>query len=127
QSEGVPRRRVGGGGRDAARRREPEPRRALRLHRQAHLAPRRAVPVAGAVRHRSLMSAARAFEPRRIVVVVTRQIGDVLLTTPLIAAAKARWPEASIDVLGMAGTLGVLAGHPAVPRCIDVGAAKSGR
>ena len=40
------------------------------------------------------MSAARAFEPRRIVVVVTRQIGDVLLTTPLIAAAKARWPEA---------------------------------
>jgi heptosyltransferase-3 len=58
------------------------------------------------------------FEPRRIVVVVTRQIGDVLLTTPLIAAAKARWPQAEIDVLGFAGTLAVLAGNPAVSSLI---------
>ena len=58
------------------------------------------------------------FEPRRIVVVVTRQIGDVLLTTPLIAAAKARWPQAEVDVLGFAGTLAVLAGNPAVSSLI---------
>lgn len=73
------------------------------------------------------MSGPGGFEPRRIIVVVTRQIGDVLLTTPLISAAKARWPNAEIDVLGMAGTLDVLAGHPAVSSCIDVGAIRSWR
>ena len=36
----------------------------------------------------------------RILVVCTRQLGDVLLTTPLIRAARERWPEARIDVLG---------------------------
>ena len=73
------------------------------------------------------MSGLGGFEPRRIVVIVTRQIGDVLLTTPLISAAKTRWPNAEIDVLGMAGTLEVLAGHPAVSSCIDVGAIRSWR
>ena len=73
------------------------------------------------------MSRPGGFEPRRIVVVVTRQIGDVLLTTPLISAAKARWPDAAVDVLGMAGTLDVLAGHPAVSSSIDVGAIRSWR
>ena len=43
------------------------------------------------------MSGPGGFEPRRIIVVVTRQIGDVLLTTPLISAAKARWPNAEIE------------------------------
>ena len=65
------------------------------------------------------------FEPRRIVVVVTRQIGDVLLTTPLLNAARARWPAARIDVLGLAGTLDVLAGQPAVSSCIDIGPTRS--
>jgi heptosyltransferase-3 len=48
---------------------------------------------------------------RTILVVVTRQIGDVLLTTPLIRAAKERWPDAAIDVLGFQGTLGMLDGN----------------
>jgi heptosyltransferase-3 len=56
-----------------------------------------------------------------ILVVCTRQIGDVLLTTPLIRAAKARWPAASIDVLGFAGTLGMLRGNPDVHATIEVG------
>ncbi len=56
----------------------------------------------------------------RVIVIVTRQIGDVLLTTPLIDAAKARWPEAQIDVLGFAGTLGMLRGNPAVHEFIEV-------
>ncbi len=51
---------------------------------------------------------------KRILVVATRQIGDVLLTTPLIRAARARWPEAAIDVLGFEGTLGILEGNPDV-------------
>jgi heptosyltransferase-3 len=48
---------------------------------------------------------------RSILVVVTRQIGDVLLTTPLIRAAKERWPDAAVDVLGFRGTLGMLQGN----------------
>ncbi|MBC5785345.1 glycosyltransferase family 9 protein [Ramlibacter sp. USB13] len=59
-------------------------------------------------------------EVRSILVVVTRQIGDVLLTTPLIAAAHERWPAARIDVLAFAGTGGMLHGNPAVSGVIEV-------
>lgn len=57
---------------------------------------------------------------RSILVVVTRQIGDVLLTTPVIRAARRRWPDAAIDVLGFAGTLGMLRGNPDVRELIEV-------
>lgn len=56
---------------------------------------------------------------RRILVVATRQIGDVLLTTPLIRAAKARWPQAAIDVIGFAGTLGMLRGNTDIADLIE--------
>ena len=56
---------------------------------------------------------------RRILVVATRQIGDVLLTTPLIRAARERWPQARIDVLGLAGTLGLVRGNPDVAELIE--------
>jgi len=56
----------------------------------------------------------------RIIVIVTRQIGDVLLTTPLIHAARQRWPAARIDVLGFAGTLGMLRGNPDIGELIEV-------
>jgi heptosyltransferase-3 len=56
----------------------------------------------------------------RILVIATRQIGDVLLTTPLIHAARLRWPQARIDVLGYPGTLGMLRGNPDVAGCIEV-------
>lgn len=57
---------------------------------------------------------------QRIIVIVTRQIGDVLLTTPLIHAARQRWPDAVIDVLGFAGTLGMLRGNPDIGELIEV-------
>jgi len=57
---------------------------------------------------------------RRILVIATRQIGDVLLTTPLIAQARSLWPNAQVDVLGFTGTLGMLEGHPQVGRLIEV-------
>lgn len=57
---------------------------------------------------------------RSILVIATRQIGDVLLTAPLIEAARRRWPGAAIDVLGFARTLGMLEGHPAVRERIEV-------
>jgi heptosyltransferase-3 len=51
---------------------------------------------------------------KSVLVVVTRQIGDVLLTTPLIRQARRLWPQARIDVIGFAGTLGMLHGNPDV-------------
>ena len=54
----------------------------------------------------------------RILVIATRQIGDVLLTTPLIHAARRRWPEARIDVLGFEGQLAILEGNPDVDQCL---------
>jgi ADP-heptose:LPS heptosyltransferase/O-antigen ligase len=60
-----------------------------------------------------------ALQPDRVLVVATRQIGDVLLTTPLIHAAQERWPSARIDVVGMAGTLGMLRGNPEVNALIE--------
>lgn len=55
---------------------------------------------------------------KSILVVATRQIGDVLLTTPLIRAARERWPGARIDVLGFAGTLGMLQGNTDIAELI---------
>lgn len=56
---------------------------------------------------------------KSILVICTRQIGDVLLTTPLIAAAHREWPDAKIDVLGFAGTLGMLSGNSDVNATIE--------
>ncbi len=50
--------------------------------------------------------------PRRVLVVVTRRIGDVLLATPLIRSLKQAWPDAKIEALVFAGTQGVLAANP---------------
>ena len=55
----------------------------------------------------------------RILVIATRQIGDVLLTTPLIHAARTRWPNARIDVLGLPGTLGMLRGNADVAELLE--------
>lgn len=50
--------------------------------------------------------------PRRVLVVVTRRIGDVLLATPLIRSLKQAWPDSQIEALVFAGTQGVLAANP---------------
>ena len=57
---------------------------------------------------------------KSVLVVVTRQIGDVLLTTPLVHEARRLWPEARIGVLGFAGTLGMLQGNPDIAECIEL-------
>jgi heptosyltransferase III len=58
--------------------------------------------------------------PRRILVVTSRQIGDVLLTAPLLRAARQRWPAARIDVLGIERTLGMLKGNPDADELLEV-------
>lgn len=50
-------------------------------------------------------------QPKRILVIVTRRIGDVLLATPLIRSLKQAWPDSQIEALVFEGTQGVLAGN----------------
>ncbi|HWH49430.1 MAG TPA: glycosyltransferase family 9 protein [Burkholderiales bacterium] len=63
-------------------------------------------------------------EPRRVLVVVTRRIGDVLLTLPLVRSLKSAWPSARIDMLVFKGTEGVLAGNPDLDQVIVVPASQ---
>lgn len=61
---------------------------------------------------------ARYGKPRRILLVCTQRIGDVLLTTPLARSMKRAWPQAQIDALVLPGTEGVLEGNPDFSRVI---------
>ncbi len=47
----------------------------------------------------------------KILVIATRQIGDTLITTPLIAAAKKKWPNAKIDFFGFENSASMLSGN----------------
>lgn len=58
--------------------------------------------------------------PRRILVIATRRIGDVLLVTPLLQSLRRAWPDAELDVLVFDGTRGILAGNPDVNRILCV-------
>jgi heptosyltransferase-3 len=67
-----------------------------------------------------------ALPPRpRILVIVLRRIGDVLLTTPLIRSLRRAWPDASIEALVFADTAGILAGNPDLDRIITMPARAS--
>jgi len=67
----------------------------------------------------------------RILIVVLRRLGDVLLTTPLMRSIKRAYPDATIEALVFAGTEGILAGNPdlagviAVPQRLGAGASQS--
>ena len=56
---------------------------------------------------------------RRILIIATRQIGDVLCTTPLMRRTRELWPNAVIDVLGYEKTLGMLVGNPDINQVIE--------
>ena len=58
--------------------------------------------------------------PRRVLGVITRRIGDVLLATPLIRSLKRAWPQAQIDVLVFAGTEGVISANPDIQSIITI-------
>lgn len=49
---------------------------------------------------------------KKILIIATRQIGDTLITTPLIERAHAIWPKAKIDFLGFDHTVTILQGNP---------------
>lgn len=58
--------------------------------------------------------------PKKVLVVATRRIGDVLLTTPLIRTIKRSWPNAAIHALVFSGTEGILAGNPDIERILTI-------
>ncbi len=67
--------------------------------------------------------------PKRILVIITRRIGDVLLTTPLIHTLKAAWPQAKIDVLAFENTRDILSNHTDIQQviCIPTSSSKLSR
>lgn len=58
--------------------------------------------------------------PRKILVIVTRRLGDVLLSTPLIRTIRESWPDAAIDILVFKGTEGIISGNPDIGKIITV-------
>jgi len=49
--------------------------------------------------------------PKKVLLIATQQIGDVLLCTPLLKSMRAAWPNALIDVLVYRNTSAILAGN----------------
>lgn len=52
------------------------------------------------------------FDAGKILVIATRQIGDVFLVTPLLRSIRRAYPHACIDVLAYANTNGLLENNP---------------
>ena len=66
----------------------------------------------------ALSASLKQIVPKTILVIITRRIGDVLLTTPLIHTLKTAWPSAKIDVLVFENTRDILANHPDIHEII---------
>jgi heptosyltransferase-3 len=63
----------------------------------------------------------------RLLFIKLKHIGDALLMTPAIAAAKQRHPDAEIWVVVRRGCEGILAGCPAIDRIVTTAAPESSR
>ena len=59
------------------------------------------------------------FKPKKVLFIATRQIGDVLVTTPLISKARELWPDAEFHFLGYRGKLEMLHGNPNISEVIE--------
>jgi len=58
-------------------------------------------------------------KPKKVLFIATRQIGDVLVTTPLISKARELWPDAEFHFLGYRGKLDMLKGNPDIAEIIE--------
>jgi heptosyltransferase-3 len=58
-------------------------------------------------------------KPKKVLFIATRQIGDVLVTTPLISKARELWPDAEFHFLGYRGKLDMLYGNPDISEIIE--------
>ncbi len=59
-------------------------------------------------------------QPKRILVITQRYLGDTLLITPLLGSLKEAYPDAEIDVLLPASNLGMLEGNPDIAKLIPL-------
>jgi heptosyltransferase-3 len=65
------------------------------------------------------MTAFSDLKPKKVLFIATRQIGDVLVTTPLISKARELWPDAEFHFLGYRGKLDMLYGNPDITEMIE--------
>jgi heptosyltransferase III len=65
------------------------------------------------------MTTFSTLKPKKVLFIATRQIGDVLVTTPLISKARELWPEAEFHFLGYRGKLDMLKGNPDIAEIIE--------
>jgi len=65
------------------------------------------------------MNAFSNLKPKKVLFIATRQIGDVLVTTPLISKARELWPDAEFHFLGYRGKLDMLYGNPDIAEIIE--------
>jgi heptosyltransferase-3 len=65
------------------------------------------------------MTAFSDLKPQKVLFIATRQIGDVLVTTPLITQARELWPNAEFHFLGYRGKLDMLYGNSDITEIIE--------
>jgi heptosyltransferase-3 len=65
------------------------------------------------------MTAFSELKPKKVLFIATRQIGDVLVTTPLISRARELWPDAEFHFLGYRGKLEMLKGNADITQTIE--------
>ena len=65
------------------------------------------------------MTILSSLKPKKVLFIATRQIGDVLVTTPLISKARELWPDAQFHFLGYRGKLDMLKGNPDISEIIE--------
>ena len=65
------------------------------------------------------MKTALLIQPKKVLFIATRQIGDVLITTPLISKERELWPDAEFHFLGYKGKLDMLKGNPDIAQIIE--------
>ncbi|MGR9109107.1 MAG: glycosyltransferase family 9 protein, partial [Gammaproteobacteria bacterium] len=57
--------------------------------------------------------------PERILVIVMRYLGDVLLSTPLIRSIRLAYPKSRLEVLVFSNTAAMLEGNPDIDAVIE--------
>jgi heptosyltransferase-3 len=87
--------------------------------------------LAGSFQNSNIVSKnAKSFDtkaPRRILVIKLRHLGDVLLSTPVFAALKQRFPGAEIHVTVNSGTAAILEGNSDVTSVEEIPGGRAGR